>query len=133
MPERRFSYWIAETLRAERERAELPIEHIAVALGVSVRTVTRLEDPEGLDPTGRKPYGRDIDRAVATYAWLLGYDDPRDLWQLALDRWRAQPAPDFTDEMPGSRFVAPIREAARAQRSRQARAGRASTRRAKDS
>lgn len=115
---RQLNHWLADTLRHEREAADMPVEHIAVAMGVSVRTVTRLENPDELGPSGAKPWGRDIDRAVAAYAHLLGLD-PRDLWRMALDRWQnTQPTLDLTDDLPGGRYVEAIREAALARRDR---------------
>lgn len=107
MAGRRFSYWIAQTLRAEREAAGIPLRSISSVLDVHERTLERLEDlsePE-------KGYGQDIDRYVAAYAYLLGLKDPRELWQRALERWRAEGStPDFSADLPGARFLRPIRE-----------------------
>lgn len=114
---KRFSWWLADTLRDERERAGQPVELVAYVLGVNVRTIERFEDSAYRGADGEKPYGADIDRMVATYAYLLGLDDARDLWQLALDRWRSEgPPPDFMADHPAAKFVAPLREAAQGQR-----------------
>lgn len=116
----RFSWWLAETLREEREKAGQPVELVAYVLGVNIRTIERFEDSDYRGSDGGKPYGHDIDRVVATYAYLLGMDDCRELWQLALDRWRNQgPPPDFMTDLPAARFVLPIREVAQRQRQSQ--------------
>lgn len=118
-PGRRFSYWLADTLRAERTKADQPIELIAYVLGVNPRTIERFEDPAHRDDTGEKPWGRDIDRVVAVYAYVLGVEDPRDLWQLALDRWRDEgERPDFLSDLPPSTrgFIRPLWDEARRQR-----------------
>lgn len=103
MPGRQFIYWLAITLAAEREKAGIPVERVAGVLEVSRVTLERFEEGSG--------YGREPDRYVAGYAYMLGEDDPRKLWQLALDRWvREGAAPDFLDELPGKDFIRSVRE-----------------------
>lgn len=101
------AYWIATVLNDAREKAHVKEEEAATTLGVVVRTIRRLENRDGEAPT----LGRDINRYVAAYAWLLGMDDGRDLWERALKRWRSHgTAPVFTpSDAPAEAFAAAIR------------------------
>lgn len=114
-PGRRLSYWIGQALRNAREDARVPKSYIAALLNESETTITRLEKDDGLYA---EFWGRDIDRAVWAYAYAIGIDDPRELWQHALNDWYEKGAlPAFSeDEIPGSRFVRPIRDEARRNR-----------------
>lgn len=112
MPGRRFSYWIGEALRDARESAGIPIGPAAASIGMSPLKIQRIEGAKG---EGLQSY-KDIDRIVAAYAYLLGIADPRELWIDALDRWIKEGGiPNFEDDLPGTRFLRPIREEAQRQ------------------
>lgn len=100
------SYWIALVLMEERERAGLSERQIATSFDVNPRTIQRLEKGASM--------GRDIDRFVAGYAHLLGYEDARDLWAAAVKRWRSEgSAPAFSPvDGPPSAFADAIRQEA---------------------
>lgn len=97
--EAKMSWWLGETLRRAREDAGAPLQSVVAAAGLgSDRTLYRLE-------THRAGYGRDIDAYIAAYGFVLGISDARDLWQDALDTWRAEGrAPDLS-AVPGAAFV----------------------------
>ena len=97
------SYWIATALHDERRAVDIGESDMATSLGVDWRTIRRLE-------TGAT-MGRDIDRAVAAYAHVLGLDDGRSLWRRALDRWQREGAPPQFQpiEGPAAAFVEAIR------------------------
>ena len=106
------NFWIAKVLKREREAAAISEKVVAALLNTNERTIERLE-------TGER-WGRDIDRAVLAYAYALGLDDSRHLWQLALDEWNATgAAPEFSSEelpgLPGMRFLRPLRDESRRQ------------------
>ena len=82
-------YWIATVLRDERERAGITIDQLATATGVNWRTIKRLEERGGF---AKGKHG-DIDDFVARYAYVLGVDDARDLWDQSLVRWRRDGSP----------------------------------------
>lgn len=104
-PGRRMAYWIAVTLRQEREKAGISRSHIAASLGLSPKTIDRLEAGESM--------GRDIDHAIAGYGYILGMNDNRELWQKALDNWSAHgSAPVFKPGGPAEAFARAIRETA---------------------
>ena len=69
----RMSYWIGMTLKEARERVGISRQDIARPLGVNDVTIKRLESGRSM--------GRDIDHAVAAYAFVLGLEDGRQLWQ----------------------------------------------------
>jgi transcriptional regulator with XRE-family HTH domain len=99
------AFWIGHTLKREREKAGLSTQEVAVAMGVHSITVDRLERGESM--------GRDISKYIATYAHLLGMEDGRDLWQMALDSWQAEGSPPvFTADGPAAAFAQVIRDAA---------------------
>jgi transcriptional regulator with XRE-family HTH domain len=83
---RRLSYWLSETLKALRQDAGIEEDDVARILKVDRNTVRRIEREESFDRNK-------IDSYLAGYAFILGMDDPRDLWDLALDRWWAEGAP----------------------------------------
>lgn len=116
----RMSYWIATTLRDRRLEAAVSVTDLATALGVNWRTIHRLE--------GGRSMGRDIDKFVAGYAYVLGIGDPRDLWADAAANWfrhgsapqhepTAGPAAVFADAI-RSEALRRIAEGQRAPRSR---------------
>lgn len=74
-------YWIGLVLRDERERAKIDPERMARVIGVSKRTIKRVEDGDSWS---------DIDLYVAGYAYALGIDDGRLLWQQAIERWQGR-------------------------------------------
>lgn len=84
-PGTRLSYWIARVLQDAREEANCTTRDVGTSLDVDERTIKRLERGGTM--------GRDIDRFVAGYAFVLGYDDGRELWQQALHRWQREGAP----------------------------------------
>jgi transcriptional regulator with XRE-family HTH domain len=105
------SYWIAHTLREERERAGVDPQVLASILGVNEVTIKRLEQGEN--------YGRDIDRTVTVYAYALGLEDARELWARALESWHTKgAAPSFSDGQTthALEFARAIREVAQRQR-----------------
>lgn len=108
---RRFAYWVAHTLRTEREQAGIEQKDMAIAIGVDRATIRRLEKGES--------FGHDIDDRIAAYAYVLGIEDNRDLWRRALDAWMSHGEPSiFREEGGPAAFARWVREAA--QRARQA-------------
>lgn len=99
------SYWIAYTLADAREGADIPRKRMAEVLGVDYRTVMRWESG---DSFGRK---QELDRAVAGYAYIVGLDDARVLWDAALDHWHKDGAPPrfIPVEGPAAAFAEAIR------------------------
>ena len=100
----RMSYWIATALRLRRTQADISESDVATALGVNWRTIRRLESGRSM--------GRDIDKFVAGYAYLLGLEDPRVIWDDALKMWRhkgsAAPMPTM-EHGPPAAFAEAIR------------------------
>lgn len=118
---RQFAYWLGELLRREREgtgnkhgigiRKGEPIDRsiIAAVLGNDPATPKRRE--EGVRSGGELKYsfGNGIDRVVAAYAYVLGYEDPRILWLRALQLWQAEgAAPDYVAEFQAASNVTPL-------------------------
>lgn len=101
----RMSYWIARTLNRVRTRAGIHERTMAELMGVDARTIKRWEAG---DSFGRRS---ELDRAIAGYAYVLGMEDGRELWQDALDWWRAEGAPpEFIPvEGPAAAFAEAIR------------------------
>ena len=99
----RMSYWIATTLHDEREKAGISEDDMARTIGVNWRTIRRLESGQGM--------GRDIDRFVAGYAYLLGVEDGRELWEAAQARWRRDGSPPRFEAIdgPAAAFAEAIR------------------------
>ena len=118
MAARRLSYWIVHVLKRERQAYGFEPEDVARILHVHPRTIQRLEDGE------THTLGPEIDRVIAAYGYLLGLDDSRELWYMALDAWKrygAEAAPEFSlpDGLPGE-FARAIRDAAQRQRAKDA-------------
>ena len=108
----RMSYWIATTLHDERERVGVSEDDMARTIGVNWRTIRRLEEGHGM--------GRDIDRFVAGYAYLLGVEDARELWGIALRRWQESGSPPRFEAIdgPAAAFAEAIRAEALRRRAR---------------
>lgn len=76
-------FWLANTLKELREGAGISLEAVAARskkAGTGHSQLSRFESHES--------WPREFDMVVAAYAAELGLDDSRDLWQLALERWR---------------------------------------------
>lgn len=104
------NYWIARTLQSERERLgrrELDIAmHIPGARNnphADKRTIDRIEQGQS--------WGN-IEEHVVAYAYVLGFDDARDLWGAALSQWRLEGAePEFRPiEGPAAAFAQAARD-----------------------
>jgi len=108
-PGRSLSYWISETLRSARENARIRPDDLARILNVNPKTIERLERDESFD--------RHIDRYLAGYAYAIGLEDARQLWEMALQRWyKHGAAPEFKPpEGPAEAFARAIRETAQRQ------------------
>ena len=108
----RMTYWIGDVLQEEREAAGVTTAQVATALDVDERTIKRLELGQTM--------GRDIDRTVAAYAYLIGIEDGRDLWREALERWsRDGSPPQFKPSSdPAAAFAEAIRVTALRQQQR---------------
>ena len=96
VPGRTMKYWLARTLYERREAANpkrVSRARIARLLEVETSTIFRFEKGER--------FPDHFDRVVAAYAFALGIDDGRELWQEALEAWRTngQP-PTFKDDPP---------------------------------
>lgn len=86
----RMGYWIATVLRDRREAAGISEQDAATTVlqpradgkKPNSRTIKRLETGATMPS--------DLDQRVAGYAYLLGLDDPRELWREAMDRWDAE-------------------------------------------
>jgi len=109
------SYWLGQTLRHARSQFGITEEQMATSLDVNWRTIRRLE-------TGLT-VGRDIDRAVAGYAYVVGVD-ARDLWADALARWVEDGSVPQFEPMtgPAAAFARAIRDEAVRTRAEGARA-----------
>lgn len=126
-PGRQLAYWLGDVLRREREGTGDECG-IGIRKGdpISLRTIAGLldDDPmtlrrreEGVKEKGVRKYtfGQDVDKVVAAYAYVLGYDDPRILWLRALQLWQAKGAvPDYVAEFPGTANVTPLARARQA-------------------
>jgi hypothetical protein len=75
-------YWLANTARQLREDKDRKQVHIAAALSTDQSSIYRFEQG--------KTWTRDPDRLVAAYADDLDIEDPREIWELALRRWREE-------------------------------------------
>lgn len=103
----RMSYWLATTLKEAREREGLSRADIARPLGVNDVTIKRLESGRSM--------GRDIDRYVAAYAFVLGLEDGRVLWEKATRDYRRHGSPPLFSVKEGSpayAFAQALREVA---------------------
>lgn len=124
MPGRRMSFWIGEALRRARETEDpdgVLIKTIATALNMHERKLIRVEGNEGEDVQSYN----DIDRVVAAYAYVLDIEDPRSFWIDALELWYRDGAmPEVSANLPGARFVRPIRDEARRQQRARAEPGK---------
>jgi hypothetical protein len=77
----RFLYWLAHAATQARERVDVRAETIASMLDMSVESVRRFETA--------KHFPNDPDRMIAAYAAVAGLDDPREIYQQALNLWYA--------------------------------------------
>lgn len=77
----RFLVWLARAAIDARNRAGARPEEIAAPLRVGVDKIRRFE--------AAKSMPREIDQVLAVYAELAGLDDPRQIYQQALDLWYA--------------------------------------------
>lgn len=108
------SYWLATTLKEAREHAGLSREDIARPLGVNGVTIKRLESGQSM--------GRDVDQYVAAYAFVLGLEDGRELWEKATRDYRRHGSPPMFSVPAGlpQAFAEAIREVALRRRPRDA-------------
>jgi transcriptional regulator with XRE-family HTH domain len=117
-------HWLATAAKRLREEQRRKQVHIAAALSIDQSSVYRFEAGNN--------WPRDPDAMIAAYAEDLDIDDPREIWEMALELWCTEgEAPDVKELLrpgAGDRVAAPLEEAA--QESRGARGGRAPTRRA---
>jgi hypothetical protein len=100
---RRFLYWIAEAALAVRAEAHASPERVADLIGVGSPTVKRFEKAQN--------WPADPDRVMAAYAEVGGLEDPREIYQRALDLWHkhgSKPLLSAKDDdgalTPGQRF-----------------------------
>ena len=126
-PGARMSYWIAATLVRAREEAGIHERQMAEIMGVDPSTIRRWETG---DSFGRRT---ELDRAIAGYAYVLGLEDARELWDAALTAWYEHGSPpEFMPiEGPAAAFAEAIRTEALRQRHRQGAVRRPSRRSAK--
>jgi hypothetical protein len=75
----RFLYWLAVAATEIRVQAGWSYEDVASLLQIGKEKVTRFEKA--------KHWPRDIDRTMAGYAHIGGLEDPRAIYQRALDLW----------------------------------------------
>lgn len=77
-------YWLAQALQQLRRQADPNVKQVEIAAlaGVDQSTIWRLEEEASGWP-------RQVELIVAAYAEECGVDDPRDVWALAIDLWRA--------------------------------------------
>lgn len=73
--------WIRQVLRERREQAGITLAQVEYATSRDRGNLSKFE-------RGVSRELRDLDGVVAGYADLLGVE-PIDLWQEALDRWKA--------------------------------------------
>lgn len=76
----RMAYWLAQACRLTREEAGLSQTKVAGEVGVRETSVYRFEIGGG--------WARDPEKYVNAYAQLAGQDDPRQIWDRALELWR---------------------------------------------
>jgi transcriptional regulator with XRE-family HTH domain len=84
------SYWLAHVLREAREQRHISRLKAATLLGIDPSTLVRLEKGSS--------YPAEIDRYVAGYAKILDIKDGRELWEMALEKWRRDGAPPMLTE-----------------------------------
>jgi|SRR5581483_8988448 len=96
-------YWIGRTLEAAREDRGLDPGQMATAIDGKEATIKKWEKG--------KHFPRDIDQALAAYAYVLGRKDGLVFWTEAVERWRADrtelprfipktdPAGDYADKL----------------------------------
>lgn len=92
------SYWLAHTLKSARERAGHKPSAVASAANLNPATIYRLEKGHG--------WSRDTDRLVAAYAQVIGWDDARELWDIALKMWMRHGQPPQLEEPPALQTTA---------------------------
>lgn len=88
---RKMSYWLALVLHDRRKEKGISPAKLAALADVDQSTITRFEQGQSLPP--------EVDRYVAAYAQLLGIEDSRELWLLALEKWRREGAPPVLSEL----------------------------------
>jgi transcriptional regulator with XRE-family HTH domain len=116
--ERTMHHWLALTMAAARENADVRRSEVAARMRVSEGTVARFETGESWPQKGS------VDQLLAAYGELLGVPDARDFWQLALDNWR-QDGPlavprVVVSQSPADRAVDAARRASRRSAARRA-------------
>lgn len=79
MAEDTMLYWLAQTAKELREQAGRKQVHIAAAMSTDQSTIYRFEQ-------GRT-WPRRTDALIAAYADDLDIEDPRDIWNHALQLW----------------------------------------------
>jgi hypothetical protein len=77
----RFLYWLAEAAKDLREQAGVRPETVASIMDVGIHRIDRFEKAEN--------WPRDPDRLLAAYATATGLEDPREIYQRALNLWHA--------------------------------------------
>jgi hypothetical protein len=102
-------FWLANTCKELREQADVRPETVAATAGLSAGQLWRFEAHEN--------WPRHFDRIVWAYATILGADDPRDIWQLALDRWKRHGTVPVRGDGPAVRqFTQVVRDQAKRDR-----------------
>lgn len=91
-------------------RGDYTPDQVAAIAGVGWRTVRRFE--EG------KHWPQRLDQILSAYAYLAGLEDPRQLWQQALDDWQAHGAMMAPLDEQGRRIAEAIKPPARPKRRR---------------
>ena len=86
----RLQWWIAQAARDTRREHGIHPGAVAALVDVNQRTIDRFELAES--------WPDDLDRYIAAYARAAGIDDAREIYELALQRWREQGAPLTLDE-----------------------------------
>jgi len=95
----RFIFWFSQSAREIRETAGVNVQTVAGHLNVDQRTITRFEKAEN--------WPDDPDRLVAAYAAACGLQDPRRIYELALERWHEYGAmPQLPGQVDGETTVA---------------------------
>jgi hypothetical protein len=97
----RFLYWLAEAAKRLREEAGVRPETVASIMDVGIHRIDRFEKAEN--------WPRDPDRLMAAYATATGLQDPREIYQRALELWHAHgTAPLLSAKGDGARDVDPL-------------------------
>lgn len=109
-PRLTLGYWLGLTMRELREDATPAVSPKLVArrFGVHITSIQRFESGTHW-PT-------QVDRLLAVYAELLGAEEPRDYYRLALERWMGTGG---TQPVAGPRVPATTRAVAAVQRAAQ--------------